>query len=379
MTSAYDIIIIGAGLYGLYSAIFSAMLGKTVLLLEKESEVCNRATYINQARIHMGYHYPRSISTAIKSRDYFDRFVEDYGFCISSDFLQVYATSSRFSYTDKNSFIKFCNDADIFCENIDTEKYFNPGLCDGAYITKEYAYDAMILKQYLLEEVAKYRNISLKLKEGLVRVERDNDSYVVTTVTGSMYKSGYVLNTTYASCNEVIGLMDYEPIKIKYELCEIILCEVNNKLRDLGITVMDGPFFSIMPFGKTNLHSLTSVTFTPHLNSFSTLPAFDCQNESESGCNPNHLGNCNNCIVKPKTAYPYMGTLARKYLKSDYSFSYKESLFSMKPIMMTSEVDDSRPTVIRIHSKTPAFVSVLSGKINTVYDLDNVLRGDFSE
>ena len=27
---------------------------------------------------------------------------------------------------------------------------------------------------------------------------------------------------------------------------------------------MDGPFFSIMPFGETGLHSLTSVTFTPH-------------------------------------------------------------------------------------------------------------------
>ena len=45
----------------------------------------------------------------------------------------------------------------------------------------------------------------------------------------------------------------------------------------------------------------------------------------------------------------------------------------MKPILMASEVDDSRPTVIREFSKNPTFVSVLSGKINTVYDLDEVL------
>ena len=46
----------------------------------------------------------------------------------------------------------------------------------------------------------------------------------------------------------------------------------------------------------------------------------------------------------------------------------------MKPILMSSEIDDSRPTVIRkLHDK-PTFVSVLSGKINTVYDLDEVLR-----
>jgi len=68
-----------------------------------------------------------------------------------------------------------------------------------------------------------------------------------------------------------------------------------------------------------------------------------------------------------------MGKLARKYLRDKYDFRYKESLYSMKPIMSTSEVDDSRPTVIRKFSENPTFISVLSGKINTVYDLDEVL------
>ena len=62
-----------------------------------------------------------------------------------------------------------------------------------------------------------------------------------------------------------------------------------------------------------------------------------------------------------------------KYMLDDYSFEYRKSLFSMKPILMSSEIDDSRPTVIRKYSKDPTFVGVLSGKINTVYDLDEVL------
>jgi hypothetical protein len=68
-----------------------------------------------------------------------------------------------------------------------------------------------------------------------------------------------------------------------------------------------------------------------------------------------------------------MANLARKYLKDEFEFSYKSSLFSMKPILMSSEIDDSRPTVIRTYSNNPTFVGVLSGKINTVYDLDEVL------
>ena len=46
----------------------------------------------------------------------------------------------------------------------------------------------------------------------------------------------------------------------------------------------------------------------------------------------------------------------------------------MKPILKTSEVDDSRPTLIKVMSQKPYFVSVLSGKINTVYDIDEYLE-----
>ena len=68
-----------------------------------------------------------------------------------------------------------------------------------------------------------------------------------------------------------------------------------------------------------------------------------------------------------------MDHLARKYLKDEYAYRYVDSLFSMKPILKASEVDDSRPTAIRIASETPKIVSVLSGKINTVYDLEDYL------
>ena len=68
-----------------------------------------------------------------------------------------------------------------------------------------------------------------------------------------------------------------------------------------------------------------------------------------------------------------MSHLAKKYLKDEYNFSYIKSLYSIKPILKASEIDDSRPTVIRRHSDKPRFISVLSGKINTVYELDEEL------
>ena len=139
---------------------------------------------------------------------------------------------------------------------------------------------------------------------------------------------------------------------------------------------MDGPFFSVMPFGKTRLHSLTSVSFTPHQTCREALPIFDCQATPSALCSALQLNNCDLCPSKPQTAFAYMSQLSAKYLQPEYSFTYNRSLYSMKPILQASEIDDSRPTVIKKHTENPTFYSVLSGKINTVYDLDEVLDHD---
>ena len=369
-----DKIIIGGGLYGLYSALLCGKNGQKVVVLEYDSEPFMRATYINQARVHMGYHYPRSFSTAIKSAHYFERFNKDYSECILTEFDQVYATSTDFSWTNAEQFKKFCKEAEIRCDEISPEKYFLPGKCDGAFLTKEYTYDAKMLRDILLNDIKKYKNISLLYNVRIERIEKDNTEYGVVLSDGREFRAPFVLNATYASVNQVSAKFGYEPFKIKYELCEIILCNVSDKLKNVGLTVMDGPFFSIMPFGKTGYHSLTSVTFTPHITSYDDVPTFPCQKKCEVDyCKPEHLGNCNECIAKPESAWDYMSSLARKYMREELKFEYKKSLFSMKPILKASEIDDSRPTVIKEFSHKPTFVSVLSGKINTVYDLDDVL------
>lgn len=372
-----DKLIIGAGLYGLYAALYCGKRGQSVYVLEQEEAAFTRATYINQARVHMGYHYPRSLSTAMKSAGYFRRFVEDYSFCIHSRFQQIYATSSHFSWTDAKEFSKFCSDAGIPCMELPVERYFKPGVCDGAFLTEEYTYDAHILRDYLLTELGKYPNVRILYKRQITRIVPEGDVYEVTALTEGReerYKSPFVLNASYASVNQVLQLLEgveAEKFALKYELCEIILCDVDDALKELGFTVMDGPFFSIMPFGKTGYHSLTSVTFTPHRTSYESEPSFDCG--VDGMCREGILGNCNSCERRPESAWEYMSALARKYIRDDYSFSYSKSLFSMKPILKASEIDDSRPTVIKYASQKPAFVSVLSGKINTVYDLDEFL------
>lgn len=369
----YDKIIIGAGLYGLYSAEFCGKRGEKVLVLEADDTAFKRATWINQARVHMGYHYPRSYSTAIKSAGYFRRFDQDYSFCEHKAFDQIYATSAAYSWTNAPEFARFCRAAHIRCDAVNPEKYFKSGLCDGAFLTEEYTYDAQVLKTHFLTELAKYPNVTVRYASPVEEIKENANHFILRTAAGETFETDFLLNATYAGVNTILQQLGYEPFGIKYELCEIILCTVAPELANTGITVMDGPFFSIMPFGLTGLHSLTSVTFTPHATSYDALPTFACQKKEGALCKVGYLGNCNDCPHKPHSAWDYMSQLARKYLRDEYGFCYQSSLFSMKPILKASEIDDSRPTVIKTFSTKPTFVSVLSGKINTVYDMEEVL------
>ena len=374
MQEQVDKAIIGAGLYGLYAALYAAQRGERVCVLECDAAAFGRATYVNQARVHQGYHYPRSLATACKSAGYFARFNREFPFCVHREFAQIYAIARAFSWTNAQEFLAFCRAADIPCEAVPVERYFAPHTVDGAFLTREYTYDAQILRDYFLEQLAEFPDtVRICYGARVTEIEEAGENYLLRTENGLCVRAPFVLNATYAGTNEIAALLGFPSFRIKYELCEIILGKAKGRLRDTGITVMDGPFFSVMPFGKTGFHSLTAVSFTPHEACFEPLPRFACQERAGDYCTPERLGNCNLCSCRPQSAYPYMGALARKFLRPEYGFAYEKSLFSMKPILLASEIDDSRPTVVRVYHERPTFVSVLSGKINTVYDLDEVL------
>ena len=184
MTKTYDKIIIGAGLYGLYSALHCGRKGQHILILEYDSTPFRRATYINQARIHQGYHYPRSLSTAIKSAGYFERFNKDFAFCVNSEFQKVYATSSQYSWSSGLQFKEFCRAAHIPCEELHPERFFNKGVCDGAFLTREYTYDASLLREYYLTELAKYPNVESLYEASIQSIEKLPDYYSLLTRDG---------------------------------------------------------------------------------------------------------------------------------------------------------------------------------------------------
>jgi len=369
----YDYIILGAGIYGLYAARLLGRRGLKVLVAEYEEAPFKRASWINQARVHNGYHYPRSVSTARTTAMYYHRFNEEFSFAINRSFKKIYAISAVNSLCNAAQFRKFCEYVGIPAVEMNAGLYFNRQYVEAAFETEEFAFDPFMIRDFLMEGVKATGRAEFLFNARLSGIEKKDGLYSLSfDGGGARADAPAVLNATYASVNQLLARFGFEPMKIKYEICEVIMVDVDTRLLHAGLTVMDGQFFSVMPFGLTGKHSLTSVAFTPHLVSYDALPHFACQGGNPL-CTPAQLADCNTCPAKPRTAFPYMKQLAGKYLGDGISMRYDSSLFAIKPILLAAELDDSRPTMVMKLSGEPSFTSVLSGKINTVYDLDEAL------
>lgn len=372
MIRKFDYIVLGAGIYGLYAALLLGRKKIRTAVIEIESGPFRRASYVNQSRVHNGYHYPRSLSTAIKSAAYFERFSKEFSFAINRKFRKIYAIAGSYSLTSSENFRRFCEHASIPCTEINPARYFKRNKIEEAFETREYSFDPGMIRDHLINQLSEFQGIELYYNSYVERTETKNGMFTLVLNGDRKVQTSNLINATYASVNQINELFQVDPLGIKYEICEIILCRVSETLTNAGITVMDGPFFSVMPFGLTGLHSLSAVSFTPHLTSYKDFPVFRCQ-ELNADCTPRQLRDCNTCKARPETAWTYMNKMAEKYMKTGTALKYERSLFSIKPILKSSELDDSRPTLINRHKKNPGYYSVLSGKINTIYDLEEII------
>jgi len=356
----YDVIVIGAGFFGLKTAIYFARKNKKVLVLEATSRAFQKASLVNQARVHNGYHYPRSYPTALSSHNHYEVFCEEYKSAINEDFKKIYAISSKNSYINANQFEKFCDKINIPLNDVssDIKTLFNKDLIENIYLTKEVAFDAYIIMEILLEELSKFSNIEIKYNFPVNKI-CIKDKALVYTKNNEKYVTDNLFNVTYAGINYLLQNSDIPLLDFKLEFTEIALIDPPKELKNLGITIMDGEYWSSMPFPTSLYHSLSHVRYTPHYAWF----------EKRKCINPYKL-----LDLKTQSKSLYMLKDASRYVPIMNKSKYVKSLYTIKTTVSRNEDNDGRPIVIKKHNINPNIYSVLGSKIDNIYDLENYLK-----
>ena len=355
-------IIIGGGFYGLSIALYlyESLGVKDITIIEKEPATMTRASYVNQARVHNGYHYPRSVLTGYRSAVNFPRFVEQYEKAIVSDFEKYYGIANHLSKVNARQFRRFCEKigSEVSTASDDVKSMFNPGLVEDVFRVKEYAFNAHILRDELLGQIKQYPAIKLKTGECVQKIASEGSNISVVT-DKDVYRSNFVLNCTYANINNLHRASGLPLVGLKQEITEMCLVRLPENMKDFSITMMDGPFFSIMPFPSKGLSTLSHVRYTPHES------WLDDENTPEDRKDSHRYL----ASLPFHSNYRQMYNDVIRFIPALKDMEYAESIVEVKTVLVKSEDDDSRPILFKENHGINNYVCIMGGKLDNIYDV----------
>ncbi len=363
-----DCVVVGGGIFGCWLALHLAReQALSVALFEREPALLRRASYNNQARVHNGYHYPRSILTGLRSRVNSERFLREYAECIDRSFTQYYAVARMRSNVTAAQFEEFCAriGAPLAPAEPHAVRWFNGELIERVWRTEEWAFDADALAQRMQADLAA-AGVEVWLEHDVVRAAksvgaRRLEVEIRARATGAerAVACDHVFDASYSNLNGLLARSGVAKLALQHDLAEIALVEVPAELERVGVTVMCGPFFSFMPFPARKLHSLSHVRYTPHRPwRDGDVDGADARRLRERG---------------EPSFFLHMIKDAARYFPAVAGFRLRDTLLEIKTVLPQSEVDDSRPILCSRHPELPGLVSILGGKVDNIYDLEREL------
>jgi glycine/D-amino acid oxidase-like deaminating enzyme len=355
------VVVIGGGFYGCMLAVHLRGQGARVVLCEKHDELLLRASHSNQARVHNGYHYPRSLITGLRSRVNFPRFVEEFRGCVDASFDKVYAIAARHSHVTARHFVNFCTriGAPVRPVAPRIRDLFDRHHVEAVFAVEEYAFDAVRLREMMWARL-RAAGVEVRLGSEVRRIGRAPAGGLAVECRGPAGDDSLVadraFNCTYSQLNPLLVRSGIAPIPLKHEVTELALVRMPEPLAEIGITVMCGPFFSCMPFPSRGLHSFSHVRYTPHTS---------WQDRGGEVLDAHQLL----AETRWHSRFPLMLRDATRYLPALADCQHVDSLFEVKTVLPASERDDGRPILMEHDVGLPGLTCVLAAKIDNVFDM----------
>lgn len=361
-------VVIGGGFFGASIAIHLKTkrgFGE-VVLIERETQLLGRASFTNQARVHGGYHYLRSFTTAYRSRVNFARFCADFPTAVTTDYQSIYALAARQTKVSPRQVERFCGAIGAPLEPLPDELWplFDRRRISHGWLTAEKVFDANVLRRELMARLHA-AGVQLRLGCHARSIEPDADGVRITLDldghTGVL-QGDYAFNCTYSNLQHLAG-PGAPDFRLMHEIAELVLIEPPVALAGIGVTVMDGPFFSTLPFPARGLHSLSHVRYTPH---------FDWTDHGETDPADRLTS------YERGSSVDWMLRDASRYMPALAASRPVETLFEVKTVLLRNAGDDGRPILFERHGAAGRIVSILGGKIDNIYDaLDRLDQEDF--
>lgn len=344
------IAVVGAGIFGISAAVKLAEAGYKVDLYEKNSEILAAASGINQYRLHRGYHYPRSKSTALSSKFAEEAFKKEYGEAVLEGNEHYYVIAKEESRVSGENFLRFCKECELEHEEVNLGEHVHNPLVDVSIRGRESLLDPIKLK-VIAEQKIKDAKVNLILNTAFMPHQVDEHDIVI--------------NCTYANSNFILERYPEAKRDYQFEVCEKPLLKLPPKYRGKSIVVLDGPFFCIDPYSSTGLHVMGNVVHAIHATNVGQFPIIpeDIKPLLNKGIIKNPL----------VTNIKHFLKVAKRFMPDLKDAEHVGSMFTVRTVLPNVDATDERPTLVsKINNK---IIHVFSGKIgNCVEAAEEVLK-----
>ena len=344
--------VIGAGVYGCWIAYILSKKGYSVDLFEKNDQIISESSKLNQYRIHRGYHYLKSLNTAYRCQVNYQRFINFFSDAVYSKFKSYYGISKFHSNINSNTFEQVCSLLNMPYKISPESNIFNYNLIDKIYEVDEKIYDVEKLRNKF-KELTNNKNINIFLN---TKIELLNKDYLQTS-NNEIHKFDYVFNCTYSEIDQFKNISNSK-LDLNYILSEIGIIQVPDLIKNVGVTIIDGPFFSFLPVNE-NIHTISHVVYT-HL---------ETKIKNDFLIKKNSL-NDNSSFVNLKK----MILDASRFVPSLESSLIKKSFYQIKAISKQNNRNDSRPIIVE---KNENCFNIIGSKVDNVFDMTNYLERYF--
>lgn len=328
------LLIIGAGWYGCHLASMYSRFS-SVKLVDFQN-IFSGSSSRNQNRLHLGFHYPRSIDTIRECHEGYYNFLSRYKNLIRDIDENYYFISEKNSFTSYEDFLRIYQQECIQFKEVDTDTIepYKISLVGKRCIKTEEKYiDFEKCKEFfskeldgLFECIPKFSTID----EIIDYLPQDFD---------------YIINCTYNHLNPI----DFE----KFEVFLILLYKIPYK-SNFAYTVMDGNYFSFYPYKPDeDIYSLTSVE----------------HGVLWSGCNLNEVSINNRMIEERRRVIE--GEVKRYIPDFNAEFQGVELSFKTKP--KTQSDDRSIRLTSSLANGIPV-INVYGGKITGIFHAEKIIK-----
>ncbi len=226
--------VLGAGWYGCHLATALMRDGHDVEVHESKTHIFGGASGGIPARLHLGFHYPRSRITRAACQEHSEAFMAAYGHLTHGVPINIYAIAKDRSLVDFDQYRRTLQ-GEVEFVTIDRPEEYGLRNVEGALLTGE---------RHILTDKAR------------AHFERELGGHIFFGQSGGLLDDpNYDLTIDCTFCaNEASGVDRYEP-------CLVLLMRGPT---DKAVTIMDGPFGSLYPWDEEQgLCSLSSALWTP--------------------------------------------------------------------------------------------------------------------